>query len=219
MAAGERKGRIVKALKLAWYIFITIGVVLYAYGLYASRNSWEAGLASPPGLRYQPPTGLSLDLDVEINNPTSYKVFVKNLWLRLTINNTYVGEVFKPYLELKPGRNTVRLSSYIDLRDIPCSLAEDWSSDGVATLRAQGWATVTLYAFGLVPVKEITVPLSLDLYNVTVPGAAKPLVDSIAFFCRLRENATKLVIAKTVGSQGSGQGIIGWLVNATLGGG
>ena len=110
------------------------------------------------------------------------------------MQGSYLGEVYKPYLELKPGTNIVRLRVDLDLRDLPCALVEAWSEKGVATIEASGWAVFTVYAFGLLPVRDVTVSFRADVYNVSMPAKAKPVVDNMAALYEIKERLARALV-------------------------
>jgi len=202
--------RVFTVAKIAWYIVVLVGVVAYLYGLYASRGGWSFSLAGVPEASFEPPFTVKLRVEVEAVNPSGYRVFAKSVWLRFYLDDVFVGDVFIPYLVLEPGVNRFDATLRLDLRDAPCAVLEAWAAGRPANLTVKGWATVTVYAFGALPVRDATLPIEAGVAAVEPPPGAAAAAKAAGLLCRAAE-------AVEEGVAGGVEGVVAVVVNATRG--
>ncbi len=180
-------GKAMNALRALFYIVVILGIVFFIADLYYTRSGWQVTLAQRPEIT---PVGtqLKVTLVLDVYNPSHSTVKAKLLWYSLYLDNNYVGEGLKPYLELRPGHNKVRLSLLIDTLHLPCAVV-DALAKGRVTLEVKGYTIITLMLFGKIGYKDITVPINTKPTSIeikTTPTLQKALKVA-ATLCKLAE--------------------------------
>ncbi|BEP18369.1 hypothetical protein PYJP_17210 [Pyrofollis japonicus] len=178
-------GKAMSALKAIFYLVVIAGIAFFIVDLYYTRSGWSTSLAEKPEIQPQG-TNIRINLVLDIYNPSHSEVRAKLVWYSIYLDNEYVGEGLKPYLDLKPGHNKVRLSVTIDTLRLPCAVAEALSKGNV-TVSVKGYAIITLMLFGKVGYKDITVPINTQPYKeaVKLDPVTKRALGIVTAMCEL----------------------------------
>ena len=184
------------ALKVAFYLVIILGLVVFAVDLYVSRASWSFSLKEAPKVSVEPPGTLILEMDLNVHNPSHSKVFLRNLWFVIYVNGYFVGEGFKPYVVLNPGNNTVVIKTNIDLTRLPCPVAEALYNQEALSVNISGYVVADLMVFGKYSFRSVTVPFNINVENLEpprLPSASRSLLNVYVYYCTHSDEIMKML--------------------------
>jgi len=156
-----RRRRLLSIIKYTIYVLLIVGVILHLYYVYEASQSLQVTMYRAPTFERAGFMTYRITVYPNILNPSDVTFEAKNLYVKVFVNGYYVGEIFKPYLEIKPGDNQETFTFQLDLRDLPQIVKETLAADGTLTISFSGLVTIPLKAFGIIPWQEITIPLDI----------------------------------------------------------
>jgi len=195
-----RAGKIVSILKILFYLFVIIGVVVYAVDLYSTRGEWRAEIVEPPQVSLESTSQLRVTATVRIYNPSHSTVQAKLIWYNIYVDGQYVGQGFIPYLKLKPGNNTLKVSTTINLASLPCTAITALEDNGSINVSVSGYLIATIELYGKLGYRDVTVPFNTTVYTVQTPRLTGPARDYLKILGLACKSPSTLwsIIEKTV---------------------
>ena len=183
-----------------------MGVIFYLAGLYTHLDDWKAEVSAVPTMGMESPTVMTFDVPVNIYNPDG-GVFVRNLYYRVYVNGEYVGDGFKPYLDLSSGNNTVDFNLKIDLLSLGCGVSKALLEKENITVRVEGFLQFDIKAFGVIPWKTITIPFNTTAKQFKAPDIPQQALAPLQLRTLICEHPdTVAQILQTLGSSGQHPG-------------
>ena len=156
-----RKRRILSAIKYTIYVILIIGIIIHFYHIYVASQSIQVTMDRAPTIERTGFMTYRITAYPNILNPSDVSFEAKNIYVKVYVNGYYVGEAFKPYLKINPGKNLETITFELNLRDLPHIAKETLASNGVIKVAFSGLITVPLKAFGVIPWQEVTIPLDI----------------------------------------------------------
>lgn len=163
-----RRQRLFTYIRVAVYVILILGVAAYLAGLYTHADEWRAEVAGTPDVGVKSPTTITLAVPVNIYNPDG-DVMIRNLYYRIYVNGEYVGDGFKPYLQLPHGNTTVDFKLEVNLLSLGCGTAKAFQQHEDITIRVEGLLQFDVKAFGVIPWKTVTVPFNTTAKKIQPP--------------------------------------------------
>lgn len=165
-----RRRKLIGLIKYSIYAIIIVGVVLHLINVYNATQVLEAKPTRIPSIERMGFLAYRVTLYLDITNPTATTIEAKNIFYQLYVEGRFVGQGYLPYLTIKPGSNPLQLSTELNLRDLPSIAESAVAKGGEVEIKVDGYATIPLKAFGVIPWQEVTIPLSLlPPYKVKIP--------------------------------------------------
>jgi hypothetical protein len=156
-----RRRRVLSTVKYTIYACLIIGIIVYFFLLYNAAQSIHVVMYRSPNFERMGLMAYRVTVYPNIMNPTNTAFEIKNLYVKVFINDYYVSELYKPYIKVNPGQNLETFTFSLNLRDLPEIIKETVSQDGILRIRFSGIATIPLKAFGIIPWHELTIPLDI----------------------------------------------------------
>ncbi|MCE4617471.1 MAG: LEA type 2 family protein [Desulfurococcales archaeon] len=158
------------------------------------------------------PTVITIDVPVNIYNPDG-KVSVRNLYYRIYINGEYVGDGFKPYLDLPSGNTTTVFNLKIDLLSLGCGVSDALLNQENITIRVEGYLQFDIKAFGIIPWKTIAIPFNTTAKQYKTPEIPQQALAPLhlkTLICEHPDTITQILQTLQTGNAAPGGGGGGW---------
>jgi len=156
-----RRRRVLSTVKYTIYACLIIGIIVYFFLLYNAAQSIHVVMYRSPNFERMGLMAYRVTVYPNIMNPTNTAFEIKNLYVKVFINDYYVSELYKPYIKVNPGQNLETFTFSLNIRDLPEIVRELVAQDGIIRIKFSGIATIPLKAFGIIPWHELTIPLDI----------------------------------------------------------